>query len=44
MWDQGVAVCWGADDRLVVGPNRLVEERGLIAIVVDQVNGFAAVG
>ena len=44
MRDKGIAVCWGADEGLVVGPRGLVEKRGLIAIVVDQVDGLAGVG
>ena len=44
MWDKRSAVCWGADDRLVVGPCGLKEKRRLIAIVVDQVDRLTTVG
>ena len=44
MRDKGVAVGWGADEGLIVGPRGLVEKRGLIAIVVDQMDGLTTVG
>ena len=44
MWFKHIAVEWIADDRLVIGPSAVRDDRDFRAGVVEQTNILAAVG